>query len=98
MDLSADGKDALSVVRDRPPDLVVPDVMLPGLDGLEVCRRPRAGVPNLPVLMLTAKGRVPDRVAGLDAGADDYLVEPFAFDELLARMRALLRRAHPPGG
>ncbi|MCL4370487.1 MAG: response regulator transcription factor [Chloroflexi bacterium] len=98
VDLSADGKEALSIARDRPPDLVVLDVMLPGLDGLEVCRRLRAGVPNLPVLMLTAKGRVPDRVAGLDAGADDYLVKPFAFDELLARMRALLRRAHPPEG
>ncbi len=98
VDLSADGKEALSIARDRPPDLVLLDVMLPGLDGLEVCRRLRAGVPNLPVLMLTARGRVSDRVEGLDAGADDYLVKPFAFDELLARMRALLRRAHSAEG
>ncbi len=67
--------------------------MLPGIDGLEVCRRLRAAEPRLPILLLTARDRVPDRVAGLDAGADDYLVKPFAFDELLARIRALLRRA-----
>jgi two-component system response regulator MprA len=95
VDLAEDGERALSIARDQPPDLVVLDVMLPGMDGLEVCRRLRAGEPNLPVLMLTAKDRVPDRVAGLDAGADDYLVKPFAFDELLARIRALLRRARP---
>jgi two-component system response regulator MprA len=95
VDLAEDGELALSIARDQPPDLVVLDVMLPGMDGLEVCRRLRAGEPNLPVLMLTAKDRVPDRVAGLDAGADDYLVKPFAFDELLARIRALLRRARP---
>lgn len=95
VDLAADGEQALSIARDQPPDLVVLDVMLPGMDGLEVCRRLRAGEPGLPILMLTAKDRVPDRVAGLDAGADDYLVKPFAFDELLARIRALLRRARP---
>ncbi len=95
VDLAEDGEQALAIVRDRPPDLVVLDVMLPGMDGLEVCRRLRAGEPGLPVLMLTARDRVPDRVAGLDAGADDYLVKPFAFDELLARIRALLRRARP---
>ena len=95
VDQAADGEQALTIARDRPPDLVVLDVMLPGLDGLEVCRRLRAGEPSLPILMLTAKDRVPDRVAGLDAGADDYLVKPFAFDELLARIRALLRRARP---
>lgn len=94
-DLAADGEEALAIARDNPPDLVVLDVMLPGLDGVEVCRRLRAGDRELPILMLTAKGRVPDRVAGLDAGADDYLVKPFAFDELLARIRALLRRARP---
>ncbi len=77
------------------PDLVVLDVMLPGIDGIEVCRRLRGGEPNLPILMLTARDRVADRVSGLDAGADDYLVKPFAFDELLARIRALLRRARP---
>ena len=98
VDLAADGAQALASARDRAPDLVVLDVMLPDLDGLEVCRRLRAGEPNLPIILLTAKDRVPDRVAGLDAGADDYLVKPFAFDELLARIRALLRRARPLDG
>jgi two-component system response regulator MprA len=88
-----DGPGALTAARDQPPDLVVLDVMMPGLDGLEVCRRLRAGSEGVPILMLTARDTVPDRVAGLDAGADDYLVKPFAFDELLARMRALLRRS-----
>jgi two-component system response regulator MprA len=88
-----DGPGALAAARDEPPDLVVLDVMMPGLDGLEVCRRLRAGAEDVPILMLTARDTVPDRVAGLDAGADDYLVKPFAFDELLARVRALLRRA-----
>ena len=74
-----------------PPDLVVLDVMLPGMDGLEVCRRLRRGL-DVPILMLTARDAVPDRIAGLDSGADDYLVKPFDFDELLARIRALLRR------
>ena len=93
---SADtGEAALPLAVNRPPDLVVLDVMLPGLDGLDVCRRLRANDRELPILMLTAKGRIPDRVAGLDAGADDYLVKPFSFDELLARVRALLRRANP---
>lgn len=93
VDLAADGETALALARDNPPALVILDVMLPGLDGIEVCRRLRAGAPDLPILMLTARDRVADRVAGLDAGADDYLVKPFAFDELLARVRALLRRA-----
>lgn len=95
VELAEDGEQALAIVRDRPPDLVVLDVMLPGIDGIEVCRRLRTGEPNLPILLLTARDRVPDRVMGLDAGADDYLVKPFAFDELLARIRALLRRARP---
>jgi two-component system, OmpR family, response regulator MprA len=90
-----DGPGALMAVRDELPDLVVLDVMMPGLDGLEVCRRLRAGAEEVSILMLTARDTVPDRVAGLDAGADDYLVKPFAFDELLARVRALLRRARP---
>jgi len=87
------GKAALDAVRDRSPDLVVLDLMLPDLDGLEVARRLRAAGEHMPVLMLTARDGVSDRVRGLDAGADDYLVKPFALDELLARVRALLRRA-----
>jgi two-component system, OmpR family, response regulator MprA len=89
-----DGLVALASARDDPPDLVVLDWMLPGLDGLEVCRRLRAAG-QTPILMLTAKDAIADRVHGLDAGADDYLVKPFAFDELVARVRALLRRAKP---
>jgi two-component system response regulator MprA len=92
------GETALATARERVPDLVVLDVMLPGLDGLEVCRRLRSANPQLPILLLTARDRVPDRVAGLDAGADDYLVKPFAFDELLARVRALLRRTRATDG
>ena len=94
VDIAHDGEAGLAKARDDPPDLVVLDIMLPGLDGLEVCRRLRAGS-DVPILMLTAKDAVPDRVAGLDSGADDYLVKPFAFDELLARIRALLRRRQP---
>jgi two-component system, OmpR family, response regulator MprA len=86
------GEEALHQAMIEIPDLVVLDVMLPGIDGFEVCRRLRSAEPRLPILLLTARDRVPDRVAGLDAGADDYLVKPFAFDELLARIRALLRR------
>ncbi len=91
VDTAADGTAALASARDNPPDLVVLDWMLPGMDGLEVCRRLRAGG-DIPILLLTAKTGVPDRVMGLDSGADDYLVKPFNFDELLARVRALLRR------
>ena len=96
VEVAADGPAALAAARDRPPDLVVLDVMLPGLDGVEVCRRLRQGS-DVPVLMLTARDAISDRVAGLDAGADDYLVKPFAHDELLARVRALLRRREPAG-
>jgi two-component system response regulator MprA len=92
--VAGDGLGGLSIARDQPPDLVILDWMLPGLDGLEVCRRLRAAG-STPILMLTAKDSVPNRVAGLDAGADDYLVKPFSFDELLARIRALLRRTKP---
>lgn len=97
VDAAADGPEGLALARERPPDLVVLDWMLPGLDGLEVCRRLRAAG-TVPILILTAKDAIPDRVAGLDAGADDYLVKPFEFDELLARIRALLRRAKPIEG
>jgi two-component system response regulator MprA len=91
--LAEDGERALAAALEAPPDLIVLDLMLPGLDGFEVCRRIRSDGPDPPVLMLTARNHIPDRVAGLDAGADDYLVKPFALDELLARIRALLRRA-----
>ena len=96
VEVATDGPSALVAARDRPPDLVVLDVMLPGLDGIEVCRRLREGS-DVPILMLTARDAVSDRVAGLDAGADDYLVKPFAYEELLARVRALLRRREPGG-
>src|SRR5581483_4981762 len=90
-----DGETALALVKSSLPDLVILDVLLPGLDGLSVCQRIRATA-STPILMLTARDTVPDRVAGLDRGADDYLVKPFATDELLARARALLRRARGP--
>lgn len=89
--VARDGKSGLTAARDNPPDLVVLDWMLPGLDGLDVCKRLRAAS-DVPILMLTAKDDVKDRVMGLDAGADDYLVKPFSVDELLARIRALFRR------
>lgn len=88
------GEEGLKIAASWRPDLVVLDVLMPGLDGWEVCRRLRAGS-DLPVLMLTAKDEVADRVKGLDLGADDYLVKPFALEELLARVRALLRRKKP---
>jgi len=91
VDIATDGRGGLNLSRDHHPDLVILDLMLPGMDGLEVCRRLRTGG-NLPILMLTAKDTIQDRVQGLDAGADDYLVKPFNLDELLARIRALLRR------
>ncbi|MCA9936470.1 MAG: response regulator transcription factor [Ardenticatenaceae bacterium] len=95
VDVAADGATALDLARENLPDLVLLDIMLPGdMDGIEVCRNLRT-VSDIPILMLTAKESVEDRVAGLDAGADDYLVKPFAFNELLARVRALLRRAQP---
>jgi two-component system response regulator MprA len=94
IELAGDGNDALRRARERPFDLVVLDIMLPGLDGISVCRRLRAGG-AVPILMLTALGGTAERVRGLDSGADDYLVKPFAYEELLARTRALLRRAAP---
>ena len=89
-----DGLEALQRAREQPFDLVVLDIMLPSLDGVSVCRRLRATA-QVPVLMLTALGGTSERVRGLDAGADDYLVKPFAYEELLARVRALLRRSAP---
>ena len=92
VELAADGVEALDRIARSPPDAVVLDVAMPVLDGLEVCRRLRAAGDRTPVLMLTARDAVDDRVEGLDAGADDYLVKPFALRELQARLRALLRR------
>jgi two-component system response regulator MprA len=97
VDTAADGQEALDKARACQPDLVILDVMMPGLDGNEVARRLRqAG--KVPILMLTARGTVADKVTGLDSGADDYLVKPFDFDELLARIRALLRRGEAGQG
>jgi two-component system response regulator MprA len=93
IDLAADGREALDRLADTRLDAIVLDVAMPGLDGLEVCRRLRDAGDRTPVLMLTARDTVDDRVAGLDAGADDYLVKPFALKELKARLRALMRRA-----
>ncbi len=100
VDVAMDGRAGLAAIRDNPPDIVVLDLMLPGLDGIELTKRVRAaeeaeGRSPMPILILTARDAVPDRVTGLNAGADDYLVKPFAFDELLARIRALLRRLPP---
>ncbi|ANP52444.1 two-component system response regulator MprA [Streptomyces griseochromogenes] len=92
-----DGLAALAAAADWEPDAMVVDVMMPGLDGLALCRRLRALGDRTPVLVLTALDSVSERVDGLDAGADDYLVKPFALDELLARIRALLRRSTPAG-
>lgn len=91
VDVAEDGNAGLQKALVAPPDVVVLDVMMPGLNGLEVCRRLRAGG-DTPILMLTAKDEVADRVVGLEAGADDYLIKPFALEELIARLKALLRR------
>src|SRR3954463_3571985 len=96
--LAGDGAEALALLADRSPDAIVLDVGMPEIDGLEVCRRLRAAGDRTPVLMLTARDAVDDRVAGLDAGADDYLVKPFALRELQARLRALLRRTETARG
>jgi two-component system response regulator MprA len=94
VELAGDGIEALRRARERPPDLAILDVMLPGMDGIGVCRRLRATA-QFPILLLTALGGTEERVRGLDSGADDYLVKPFAYQELLARVRALLRRTGP---
>src|SRR6058998_3640561 len=94
VEVAPDGHIALARARDRMPDLAILDIMMPGIDGLEVTRRLRAEG-DVPILLLTAKDGMADRVKGLDSGADDYLVKPFAYEELLARVRALLRRTAP---
>ena len=100
VELAVDGEAALAVIAERAqsPDALILDVLMPGIDGLEVCRRLRGAGNSVPVLMLTARAEVDSRVAGLDAGADDYLPKPFALAELLARLRALLRRAATDDG
>jgi two-component system response regulator MprA len=96
IELAEDGNEALDLLSGgTQPDALVLDVLMPGVDGLEVCKRLRRSGNQLPVLMLTARAEVENRVAGLDAGADDYVTKPFALEELLARLRALLRRAGP---
>ena len=94
--LAADGEEALAKVQSERPDIVILDVMMPKLDGLEVCRELRSQGEDTPILLLTARDSVSERVAGLDAGADDYLTKPFALEELLARTRSLVRRAARP--
>ena len=92
VDLAADGEEALESVRRAEPDALILDVLMPGVDGLEVSRRLRRSGSKVPILMLTARDAIENRVEGLDAGADDYVTKPFALEELLARVRALLRR------
>jgi two-component system, OmpR family, response regulator MprA len=99
VELAADGEEALErLAQNGEPDAVVLDILMPRMDGLEVCRRLRREGHRLPVLMLTARDEVENRVAGLDAGADDYVTKPFALEELLARLRALLRRTTSGSG
>lgn len=97
VNVAVDGQDALTQAALAFPDLVVLDVMMPGLDGIEVCRRLRAADSRVCIIMLTARDAVPDRVVGLETGADDYVVKPFAFAELLARIRGCLRRVESAG-
>ncbi len=96
VEVAADGEEGLARVEHGDHDAIVLDIKLPGLDGFEVCRRLRRADVWTPVLMLTALGDIQDRITGLDAGADDYLVKPFAFGELLSRVRAVIRRGRPP--
>jgi two-component system response regulator MprA len=96
VEVAHSGEEGLERARNRVPDLVILDLMLPDMDGLEVCRRLRSA-DSVPVIMLTARDAVADKVEGLEAGADDYITKPFAFEELLARMNAALRRRHPDG-
>jgi len=98
VDTAADGREALDALGRGGVDAVVLDLMMPGVDGIEVCRRLRAAGDRTPVLVLTARDAVEDRVTGLDAGADDYVVKPFALEELLARLRAIVRRTGEGNG
>lgn len=93
VDTASSGREGLDIAREQPPALVILDVMMPGIDGLEVCRRLRTASPDLPVVMLTARDAPGDQVLGLETGADDYVLKPFTFDVLLARIRARLRRS-----
>jgi DNA-binding response OmpR family regulator len=95
VDLAVDGEEGLQLAGENPYQLIILDIMLPKLDGLTVCRRLRANGNTTPILLLTARDSIQDRVSGLDTGADDYLTKPFAFVELLARVRALMRRGGP---
>ncbi len=95
VDLAEDGVEALDAITNERPDALILDVMMPRMDGLEVCRQLRGTGDDIPILVLTARDTVSERVSGLDAGADDYLPKPFALEELLARLRALLRRTGP---
>lgn len=92
VDVSFDGDDGLAMAMDEPYDIIVLDRMLPGVDGMAICEKLRESGKQTPIIMLTAKDAIGDRVAGLNSGADDYLIKPFAFEELLARIRSLLRR------
>ena len=97
-DVVSSGRDVVPQIRKSPPDLLLLDLMLPGLDGLEVCRAVRIGPaipPSIPIIMVTAKGEESDRIVGLELGADDYITKPFSPNEVVARIRALLRRAQP---
>ncbi len=98
VDAVHDGNEALDMILGESYDLVILDLMLPGLDGIEICRKVRKEGLAVPILMLTAKGQVSDKVAGLDEGADDYVVKPFSFEELFARVRALVRRPQENDG
>ena len=98
VDVAYDGESGLDLANGEEYDLLVLDILLPGINGIEICRKLRDQKIHTPILMLTAKGQISDKVEGLDAGADDYLTKPFAFEELLARVRALIRRPHNSSG
>lgn len=92
VETSTDGQEGLKLALKKPPDLLLLDIMLPGLSGYDICRKIKEELPSIPIIMLTARGKEVDKVAGLDLGADDYITKPFSIPELLARIRAVLRR------